>query len=313
MERNLMNNTGLKENIADTALSILEEGVDYHDLAYTTVTFGYLFDIDDHGLEVLFKIVTDVDTFYFAIQGQKMIRLDFTEELFETTVAGFFEFHDAEPLPPEAFLPAEEDEPDEAPGWDAIDAECAQIYPDQPDPKHYAPLVKWRFGGDDPLDGSSVYDAGDYWHFVTYGLSELYEKETEDPEWSGYGMEFTFKLAKADYEDEETEIKVICGILQHIARVTCNSGDLFEAWQYIYTGQETGIDAAEQSNITGFITVPDDKFRTLDTPFGRVDFVEFIGVTREEIEAVNDKRLTVEELRAKLPSDVTDYHRASVV
>lgn len=78
-------------------------------------------------------------------------------------------------------------------GWDAIDREAKRIYPGQDNPKHYASLIKWRFGGPDPLDGISVFDEGDYWHFVTYGLSELYSKESEDKEWSGYGMEFTFK------------------------------------------------------------------------------------------------------------------------
>ncbi|CAH0435449.1 MULTISPECIES: suppressor of fused domain protein [Clostridium] len=47
-----------------------------------------------------------------------------------------------------------------------------------------------------PLDGISIYDAGEYYHFVTYGLSELYEKECEDKEYSGYGFEFTLKLKK---------------------------------------------------------------------------------------------------------------------
>jgi hypothetical protein len=95
-----------------------------------------------------------------------------------------------------------------ADGWDAIDEEAKRIYPGQDNPKHYAALIKWRLGGPDPLDGISVYDGGDYWHFVTYGLSELYEKESENKEWSGYGMEFTFKLKKDNYVDEEQEISV---------------------------------------------------------------------------------------------------------
>ena len=36
---------------------------------------------------------------------------------------------------------------------------------------------------------------------VTYGMSELYEKESENQEISGFGMEFTFKLKKDDYEE----------------------------------------------------------------------------------------------------------------
>ena len=79
-------------------------------------------------------------------------------------------------------------------GWDAITNECNRIYPNQENPKHYGTLISWKFGGNDPLDGISIYDGGNYWHFVTYGLSELYEKETDDTEYSGYGMEFTFKL-----------------------------------------------------------------------------------------------------------------------
>lgn len=97
-------------------------------------------------------------------------------------------------------------------GWDAITEICEKIYPNQKNPKHYAPIIKWKFGGPDPLDGISIYDGGDYWHFVTYGLSEIHEKENNNKEVSGYGMEFTFKLKKDNYENEEAEIKGICGI-----------------------------------------------------------------------------------------------------
>ena len=197
-------------------------------------------------------------------------------------------------------------------GWDAITKECEKSYPTQKDPKHYGTLIKWRLGGNDPLDGISIYDEGNYWHFVTYGLSELYEKESENKEYSGYGMEFTFKLKTDKYDDEE-EIKCICGILQSIARITFTRGDIFEPYQYLYTGQATGIDSKMKSNITGFITVPDDKFQTLNTPNGKVEFVEFIGVTKDEIEAVKNNELKVKELFEKIASDVTDYNRESVI
>ncbi len=313
MERNLINNKKLKENIANNALNILERGRDYNDLTYTTVQFGYLFDIDNHGLECIFKVVTDLNTFYFAVQGERMMNLNFSEELYQATINSFLDLHSTKPEEFEEQNQPSEEERDEAPGWDAIDAECDRVYPNQPNPMHIGTVIKWMFGGNDPLDGISIYDGGDYWHFVTYGLSELYLKESDNEEYSGYGMEFTFKLKKDNYENEEMEIKGICGILQAIARITFNKGEIFEANQYLYTGQQTGIDTKQQSNITGFITASDDKFQTLNTPFGKVEFVEFIGVTRDEIEAVKDKRISVTELREKLPSDVTDYHRASVI
>ena len=69
-----------------------------------------------------------------------------------------------------------------APGWDAITNEFDRIYPGQTNPKHYAPMIKYEFGGNDPLRGISVYDAGDSWHFVSYGLTELYEKKSPNKE-----------------------------------------------------------------------------------------------------------------------------------
>ena len=198
-------------------------------------------------------------------------------------------------------------------GWDAITNLCDKIYPNQENPKHYGTLISWKLGGNDPLKGISIYDSGDYWHFITYGLSELYEKESAIKDVNGYGMELTFKLKKDNYENEENEIKCICGILQSIARITFTKGEVFNSYEYLYTGQTEGIDYNRKSNITGFITVPDDKFHEINTQNGKVNFVEFIGVTDNELKAIQKKRITVNELYKKIGSDVTSYNRNSVI
>lgn len=198
-------------------------------------------------------------------------------------------------------------------GWDSITEACEKVYPTQKNPKHYGALIKWRFGGNDPLDGISIYDGGEYWHFVTYGLSELYDKETDDKDISGYGMEFTFKLKKDNYENEEAEIKCICGILQSIARITFTKGEIFNSYEYLYTGQTQGIDTKMKSNITGFITIPDKEISSIVTPNGKVDFVEFIGATNDELLALKNKNLDVKTLYKKIGSDVTNYNRKSVI
>lgn len=92
-ERNEIDNKELKENIANTALSIMQNGVDYEDLAYLKVEFGYLFQIEGHGIESLLKISTDKTIAYFAVQKAKMLRLNFSEELFKSTVEGFLKLH----------------------------------------------------------------------------------------------------------------------------------------------------------------------------------------------------------------------------
>ena len=196
---------------------------------------------------------------------------------------------------------------------DAITNLCDKIYPNQENPKHYGTLISWKLGGNDPLKGISIYDSGDYWHFITYGLSELYEKESAIKDVSGYGMELTFKLKKDNYENEENEIKCICGILQSIARITFTKGEVFNSYEYLYTGQTEGIDYNRKSNITGFITVPDDKFHEINTQNGKVNFVEFIGVTDNELKAIQKKHITVKELYKKIGSDVTSYNRNSVI
>ena len=199
----------------------------------------------------------------------------------------------------------------EAKGWDAIEQEFLRVYPKQTNPKHYGTLISWALGGNDPLDGISIYDGGDYWHFVTFGLTEIYEKECDDPNISGYGYEMTLKLKKAGLEDEEAEIKNICGILQTIARITFNNDEIFRPNEYIYTGQTAGMDAGQKSLLTGFITVKDPTVETIDTPNGKVEFLEFIGMTDAELKTLSNLDSVVN-IYNKLGSDLTDYTRASL-
>ena len=200
----------------------------------------------------------------------------------------------------------------EAIGWQAIEQEFLRVYPGQSNPKHYGTIMRWIFGGNDPLDGISVYDGGDYWHFVSFGQTEIYEKESDVKEISGYGYELTFKLKKDDYEDEEAEIRNICGILQMVARITFTKNEIFQPFEFIYTGQTTGIDAKQKSNLTGFITIKDPTVETIDTPNGKVEFVELIGMTDAELKTLSTVG-SVMEIYEKLGSDITDYHRESIV
>lgn len=91
--RNVIDDRELKMQLADTALGLLMQGEDYGELANTRCEFGYLYYIDDHGIESLFKLETDKTTAYFAAQGDKLMRLNFNEELFRSTIEGFLEAH----------------------------------------------------------------------------------------------------------------------------------------------------------------------------------------------------------------------------
>ena len=91
--RNEIGNRALKENLAEAALGALREKDDYGNLAYTKIEFGYLFQVEGRGTEALFKVTTDKTTVYFAVQGARLMRLNFSEELFQTTVDSFLELH----------------------------------------------------------------------------------------------------------------------------------------------------------------------------------------------------------------------------
>ena len=78
-------------------------------------------------------------------------------------------------------------------GMEAIDKEVESVYPSDSLHTNYVVLERWDLGGIDPLDRVTIHDGGDYYKYVTYGLTELYDKESKDQTKSGFGMEFTFK------------------------------------------------------------------------------------------------------------------------
>ena len=189
-------------------------------------------------------------------------------------------------------------------GFNAIENHFAKLYPKEVNPKHFCPVVAWRFGGNDPLDEIDIYNGDEYYHFVTFGLSELYEKENKIKDVSGYGMEFTLKLKKDKTINDDT-LKDICEIIQDIARITFTEGELFNKYEYLDFG-----DNLFNSNICGFITVPDPLAKSINTKNGKVDFILLVGVTKEELKLLREKDITVKGLYSNI-GDITNLKRKS--
>lgn len=93
LERNEINNKAMKENLANTALGMLDQGQDYEQLDNLKCEFGYLFVIEGHGLESLFKITTDTCVSYFAAQGDSLSRVALNEEQYKSTTETFLSLH----------------------------------------------------------------------------------------------------------------------------------------------------------------------------------------------------------------------------
>ncbi len=163
---------------------------------------------------------------------------------------------------------------DEAPGWDAIDAALAKILPDQ-QPLHWGTN---RLPGQDGLYGLSAYRQGDHWFFVTYGLSELFAKESEDRAVSGWGFELTMRAVGADAEPPAWPR----ALLDRLGSVVYSSGRPF--------GVGHRLDAVSQitggnppTRLTCIAFTDDPELGTIETPNGSVTFLAVVGITPDEL------------------------------
>ena len=128
----------------------------------------------------------------------------------------------------EEYLARMNSEDDWAPGWDAIEEEFSRLYPGR-EPSHYGTEIHARamFGGDNYLDGYSIYDSGKgYQHIVTFGMSELYtDEDAFGDEYSRWGYEMTIKLKEGRAEDCLWALDM----LSNLARYTYTTERFFEA------------------------------------------------------------------------------------
>lgn len=209
------------------------------------------------------------------------------------------------------------DSDDASPGWDAISTRLDQLYPGQ-EPKHFGTLISYRLGGPDPLDGISAWRRTDpvpHWHFVTYGFSELYSKESDDPEVSGYGFELTFRLAIAPEAAADAEPPMwALGFLQNLARYVFQSGNVFKDGDWMTANGPIALEQATQICSMGFVTDP-ELAESLATPNGSVAVLQVVGLTLDEERAAKQWRTRnlLDVLLPHMPLWVTDLGRASLL
>ena len=198
---------------------------------------------------------------------------------------------------------------DEAPGWDAIDEACARVHGEQK-PHHYGTIVKWRLGGPDPLDGISVFSRADHWHFVGYGLTELYGKESKDEKVSGFGFELTFRL-KRDEGDEVPPWAL--NFLQNLARYVASSGNRFGPGHHLNANGP--IASGVETLIHGVSFAVDPELGEIETPHGHVVFLQIVGITLDELDAMKRWRSqgVLDLMKKTNPLLVTDLDRPSLL
>lgn len=167
---------------------------------------------------------------------------------------------------------------DQPVGWDAIDAKLAGIYGSIV-PAQYAYLLA-DDGAPAALQACSVYGAQGFWHYVTFGLSELYSRPGDV---SGWGIELTMRVVRGHEQSAPLwPATMLHTLAQHVhtSRTPLRGGDRIDLHRPITGHPELpGAPVTEQ---TAFALAVDPQLGMLRGPNGRVTFLQAVGVTPAE-------------------------------
>jgi hypothetical protein len=203
------------------------------------------------------------------------------------------------------------DDTDDATGWEAIDAALQPIYGDR-EPYHIGTVIPYALGGPDPIHGISAYknvEPVPHWHFITYGFTELWAKESNDPDVSGFGFELTFRpTCKAK---EKKPPNWALNFLQNLGSYVFETGNRFGVG---HTFPLNGpIEQGSSTFIRAVSFALDPQLPPMATPNGRVEFLQVVGLTMDELAAITSWNATAFlKLRGRDdPLLVTDLSRSS--
>lgn len=210
---------------------------------------------------------------------------------------------------------------DDAVGWDCISHKLNEIYDSQQE-RHYATLIKYIFGGEDPLDGVSIYDNNTqefHRHLISFGMSELYfDPELAGKEFSKWGFEFTFRIKPYSKDEEFNDYAVsepmwVIGLMNNLARYVFESGKWFEPYHFTPANGPIRLDTDTQ--IVGVAFIPDTQLDRIDTPHGEVIFLQMVGLTQDELDWLWQEPTTtrckklIDIMRKDNPMLITDLNR----
>ena len=184
-------------------------------------------------------------------------------------------------------------ESDASPGWDAIDSELLKIYPTQK-PKHFAATPHYSVGGNDPLDGISIYNSsdyiGDYFHITTYGFSELYyDEESFGQDYSKFGFELSFRVRPFEFDNEYPYWAI--NLLQNLARYVFKSGNWFDEYHYFPANGPIRLKC--DTELVALVFVPDKQLQTINSIHGEVKFLQVFGITQKELQEIESEKINI--------------------
>jgi hypothetical protein len=166
------------------------------------------------------------------------------------------------------------------PGWAAIDARLLAL------PALAGPF---RFelaepSAETPLDGVAVLPREGHWHYVTYGLTELYEKVSPHADESGYGLELTLRVPRARGEGRPPEWPV--RLLRSVAAYVLRTGERLESGHHVDVGGP--LTDAVRTELCALLVCDDPELAEVRGPFGRFAFRQLVGLCDDELDLLVD-------------------------
>jgi hypothetical protein len=169
-----------------------------------------------------------------------------------------------------------------APGWEAIESILVSIYPGIT-PKCYDADHSFKNLPDVPLDRICCYPAERnetlWWHYVTFGFTELYNKVYPSREISGFGFELTCRLPRA--EGEKHPPGWALNFLQNLASHAFACGSFFMDGDHMDLNGPIVQDASTE--LIGLAFTRDDILPSGRSRNGAFYFLQVIGLTSDEL------------------------------
>jgi hypothetical protein len=167
-------------------------------------------------------------------------------------------------------------------GWAFIEALFAELYPGQI-PKHAALPVAPKHGlrfGRTSVEGTHVYDAGHAWHYVTLGLTDLYDQSDASFGPDGIRCELSMRVAKrGSAEPPLWPVAFLRKIAAHISQ-----GSVLAQAVAFRTGPIPGAPA--DAGFEGAVALLDPGIKPRPGPFGKVGVILLVGVTGRQLDEI---------------------------
>jgi hypothetical protein len=163
-----------------------------------------------------------------------------------------------------------------------IEGLFAELYPGQTPrhaaapsaPQHDHPL------GRASVEGTHVYDAGQAWHYVTLGLTELYDQSDASVGPNGIRCELSMRVSKRDDgEPPLWPVAFLGKIASHVSQ-----GAVLAHGVSFRTGPLAGAPAS--AGFEGAVALLDPAIAPRPGPFGKVGVILLVGLTAGQLDEI---------------------------